>query len=52
MIDVAQLKELASDMTLLCVEDEERIRLELEQLLSKFFFSVTTARNGKEALEL
>jgi YesN/AraC family two-component response regulator len=52
MIKVLQLKELASSMSILYVEDETKIREDMEELLKKFFAFVDCAKNGQEGLEL
>lgn len=43
-------KNLLKRLTLLYVEDDDVIRVELSQLLSNFFSMVHVARNGKEGL--
>ncbi|MDD2886977.1 MAG: response regulator [Aliarcobacter sp.] len=43
-------KNLLKRLTLLYVEDDDVIRVELSQLLSNFFSTVHVARNGKEGL--
>ena len=43
-------KNLLKRLTLLYVEDDEIIRVELSQLLANFFSTVHVAKNGKEGL--
>jgi len=51
MEQALKLKQLASDMSVLYVEDERAIRDETTEFLKKFFLSVDIARNGKEGVE-
>ncbi|WP_294967100.1 response regulator [Sulfurimonas sp.] len=46
------LKQLAKNITLLYVEDDEKLRISVEKYLRKFFPKLSTAQNGQEALEL
>ena len=39
-------------MTILLVEDEEQVRVLLERVLAKHNYSVLTAANGREALDI
>ena len=43
-------KNLLKKFTLLYVEDDDVIRVELSQLLTSFFSEVHVAKNGKEGL--
>jgi YesN/AraC family two-component response regulator len=52
MSDVASLKEIAKDFSLLYAEDNEALRKQASLLLEKFFSNVYRAVDGKEALEL
>ena len=47
-----ELKDLASDLTVLYVEDEDDTRSQISQILKLFFKEVVVGINGKEALEL
>ncbi len=47
-----ELKKLASDLTVLYVEDEDDTRSQISQILELFFKEVIVGINGKEALEL
>ncbi len=51
MTGAKELKEIAKDVQLLYVEDDEKLREDTLRLLSTFFESITVAVNGKEALE-
>lgn len=48
----SQLKDLASDKTLLLVEDDPLVLASLEQLLSHFFTTIIKTTNVSEAIEL
>jgi len=52
MIDLINLKELAKDITVLYVEDNDIARKKTHELLSKVFEKVDTAPNGQEGLSL
>ena len=47
-----ELKDLASDLTVLYVEDEYDTRSQISQILKLFFKEVVVGTNGEEALEL
>lgn len=47
-----KLKEIASDSTILIVEDHDVIREEIARIFTKIYKNVLTACNGKEGLEL
>jgi YesN/AraC family two-component response regulator len=49
---VLQLKEIAGTMSILYVEDETKLREDMEILLSKVFSFVSCAKNGQEGLDL
>ena len=49
---VKNLKEIAYDMRLLLVEDDNDLCVQLKTLLSRFFGCINTAENGVEALEM
>lgn len=49
--DIAQLKDIAQELSVLYVEDEEKLRDGVSSYLSKFFKIVDVASNGKEGLE-
>ena len=49
--DIAQLKDIAQELSVLYVEDEEKLREGVSSYLSKFFKIVDVASNGKEGLE-
>lgn len=46
-----ELKEIAKDISLLYVEDDEKLREDTLRLLSTFFQKITVAVNGKAAFE-
>lgn len=51
--DIAKnLKEIAYDMSILIVEDDQVLQKQIKLFLSKFFKHIDVANNGKEALEL
>jgi putative nucleotidyltransferase with HDIG domain/diguanylate cyclase (GGDEF)-like protein len=52
MSDIKRLKEMAQDVTLLYVEDEERLREAILVYLKKIFAHISVATNGLEALEI
>ena len=52
MRDLTKLKELAKDITVLYVEDNEMARQKTSTLLKKIFKHVSTASNGQEGLSL
>lgn len=52
MTNINEIKNATSRYTVLCVDDEEKSRVELEGLLKLFFKKVYTAANGKEALDI
>ena len=52
MINTKEIQKLASNFTVLYVEDEEKLRDRASVFLNKFFKEVTLASNGKEGLEL
>lgn len=52
MTDVKELARLLREVSILYVEDEDEVRLEVEQLLSLFSNRVVTASNGDEAYKL
>ncbi|PHR58547.1 MAG: response regulator receiver protein [Arcobacter sp.] len=47
-----ELKKFAVDYTLLYIEDNAGLRINVEKLLSKFFSNVFTAENGREGLDM
>ena len=52
MIGAKELKELSSDLSIVYAEDEEMLRENLHETLSKLFQTVYVASNGQEAFEL
>ncbi|MEA3554616.1 MAG: hypothetical protein U9R39_09520 [Campylobacterota bacterium] len=52
MIDLHLLKELSKDITILYVEDEDRLRQSVTRYLGNFFTKIDIAINGEEGLEL
>ncbi len=50
MAGAKELLEIATDIHLLYVEDDEKLREDTLRLLSSFFQTITVATNGKEAL--
>lgn len=52
MTDIKELARLLKDVSILYVEDEDDIRLEVAQLLSLLSNNVMTASNGEEAFSL
>lgn len=50
MSDIIKLKELASSLSVLYVEDNEELSKNFQKYLSKIFNEVETACNGEEAL--
>ncbi len=52
MIDLFQLKELAKNISVLYVEDEDMLRESITRYLHKFFIDIDTALNGMEGIEL
>jgi len=51
MNDLQKLKIVCQDLSILYVEDEDKLRREMFVYLSKFFRQVNTAMNGKEGLK-
>ena len=51
MINIIDLKKLASDLTILYVEDDERLQNEVAAYLRKLFKSVDTSNDGLQGLE-
>lgn len=52
MNEINEIKSATSKYNVLCVDDEEKSKNELEGLLKLFFKKVYTANNGKEALKI
>ncbi|MEA3384245.1 MAG: response regulator, partial [Campylobacterota bacterium] len=52
MIDIKELKELASKFSILYVEDESSLQKSVSTYLKKLFNSVDIAKDGEEGLEL
>ena len=52
MNDLVELKDLSKDLTVLYAEDEESIRISLEQYLKKLFTHVDVAEDGEKGLLL
>lgn len=52
MTTINEIKNTASRYNVLCVDDEEKSRVEIEGLLKLFFKNVYTAANGKEGLDV
>lgn len=50
-INVVKLKEYAAECKVLYVEDDEIIRQQTNDFLSRFFQNITLAENGKEGLD-
>ena len=48
---IDELKIFAKNLTVLVVEDDNSLREEIKELISCFFYKVTTAKDGQEALE-
>ena len=51
MINIIELKQIASNINILYIEDELSIQKTMSKYLRKFFSSVTTANNGLEGLD-
>lgn len=51
MVHPQELKEAAQDVSVLYVEDDQVLRQNTVRLLSSFFSSIETAKNGVEGLE-
>jgi len=51
-MDLKQLKEFSSHLTILYAEDEESVRVNMVSILQMLFKKVLVAENGKEAIEL
>ncbi len=51
MAGAKELLEAAKDISLLYVEDDEKLREDTLRLLSTFFQSITVAKDGREAFE-
>ncbi|PLY07906.1 MAG: DNA-binding response regulator [Arcobacter sp.] len=51
MEDLNLLKDKCKDLSILYVEDEEKVRIQTSKVLSIYFNNITLATNGKEALE-
>lgn len=51
-MDIDLLKQLAKDITLLYVEDDEDLRNSVIRYLSKIFPNLSVAENGQEGLDL
>lgn len=49
---IKKIRMLGSSISVLLVEDEESIRLEVSRMLSKLFEDLDVAKDGAEALEL
>ncbi len=52
MNNINEIKIATSKYSVLCVDDEEKSKNEMEGLLKLFFKNVYTANNGKEALKI
>lgn len=52
MITVSKLKEYATDIRVLYVEDDKAIQHEIHDFLGRFFPSIVLADNGEEGLQL
>ncbi len=50
-INVSKLKSYGAQCSILYVEDDEIIRTQTKDFLSRFFLSITLAENGQEGLE-
>ena len=51
MQNINLLKQKCKNLSILYVEDEEKVRIQTAKTLSIFFDKITLAANGKEALE-
>ena len=52
MAGAKELKELSQNLSILYAEDEEMLRENLQETLSKLFANVYVAKNGQEAFEI
>ncbi len=51
MVDMKKLKNLTKELSILYVEDDYDIRVQMENIFNKFFKKVIIAENGKEGLD-